>query len=156
MVVIRMFTQLQLVNKLIMRPCTSFLLESTLNLLELGVMVNTYFHLGISLSTRKAYNTGWKNYTAFCTQAKRQAIPDSEDTLLLFVTYPASQHLCSSTIQVYLSAVCYDNIASGKHLKFQNQLSPRLYQVIKGIHKVQSVSQPPRIRMEGIQSVLSK
>jgi len=68
----------------------AILLEPTLNLPELGAMVNTYFHLGISPSTRKAYKAGWKSYTAFCTQAKRQAIPASEHTLLLFVTHLTS------------------------------------------------------------------
>ena len=64
---------------------------------------------------------------------------------------------------VYLLAVCYAHISSGKHSIFLNQLTSRLYQLIKGICKVQFVNQAPRIRqpitfetMEGIQSLLSR
>lgn len=68
--------------------------------------------------------TGLQKYSSFCTQARKKAIP-SENILLLSITYLAGQNLSSSSIQVYLSAVCYAHIAKGQHSQFKNQLIPQ-------------------------------
>ena len=131
-----------------------------LNLSELGARAEAYFHQGVSPATKKAYRMGLQKFNSFCTQARRKAIPASENTLLLFSTYLASQNLSSSTIQVYLSAVHNAHVAKGQ---YKSQLTPRLYQVIKGIQKTQCITKSPKTRkpltykiLEGVRSVLLK
>jgi len=68
------------------------------------VAAKTYFGLGISASTKKAYLAGHRQYTTFCSVL---LTPLSEDTLMLFATHLVQQDLSSATIQVYLSAVRY-------------------------------------------------
>ena len=128
--------------------CTHFLpsIEPMLNLSELGARAEAYFHQGVSPATKKAYRTGLRKFNSFCTQARRKAIPASENTLLLFSTYLASQNLSSSTIQVYLSAVRNAHVAKGQYNQFKSQLTPRLYQVIKGIQKTQCITKSPKTR----------
>ena len=134
-----------------------------LNLSDLGARAEAYFYQGVSPATRKAYRTGLRKFNSFCTQARRKAIPTSENTLLLFATYLADQNLSSSTIQVYLSAVRNAHVAKGHYNQFKSQLTPRLYQVIKGIQKTQCVTKSPKTRqpitfkiLEGVRSVLLK
>ena len=111
-----------------------------------GKRAKAYFYRGVSPATRKAYRTGLRKFNSFCTQARRKAIPTLENTLLLFTTYLASQNLSSSTIQVYLSAVRNAHVAKGQYSQFKSQLTPRLYQVIKGIQKTQYITKSPKAR----------
>ena len=99
----------------------------------------------------------------FCNQASRVTVPTSESTLLLFVAYLASRNLSYATIKTYLSGVRSIHVASGHHSSFNECLSPRLHQVLKGIKKEKAASSPPRVRrpitiqiMEGIKKVLVK
>ena len=128
--------------------CTHFLpsTEPMLNLSKLGARAEAYFYQGVSPTTRKAYRTGLPKFNSFCTQARRKAIPTSENTLLLFITYLASQNLSSSTIQVYLSAIRNAHVAKGQYNQFKSQLTLRLYQVIKGIQKTQYITKSPKTR----------
>jgi len=72
---------------------------------QLSAAAQTYFSMGISTVTKKAYRSGLQKYVSFCSQINQPPIPVSEDILLLFVTHLAQQNLSYATIQVYLSAV---------------------------------------------------
>ena len=102
---------------------------------------HTYFNLGISNATRKAYTASIRWFTTFCSQTKQPAVPASEETLLLFATYLAQQGLSCSTIQVYLSGVRYAHIAAGEYSKTIIQTTPQISQVLKGIRKSQATIQ---------------
>ena len=93
-------------------------------MLHLTTAAQTYFNLGISTATRKAYTANIRWFTTFCSQTKQQAVPASKETLLLFATYLAQQGLSYSIIQVYLSAVRYAHIAAGKYSKTIIQTTP--------------------------------
>ena len=87
-------------------------------------------------------------------------MPVCEDTLMLFVTYLAQQHLSYTTIQVYLSAVRYSGITTAKSTTLK---TPRLNYVLKGIRKECAVNHQPRERqpitfpiMEHFHMVLSQ
>ena len=51
-----------------------------------------------------------------------------------------------TTIKVYLPAVRNMHVATGYQSIYSSQLTPRLQQILKGIKKTQTISQPPRIR----------
>ena len=108
------------------------------------------------------YLTGLKHYTTLCSQAKLKPMPTTE-VILLFVTHLASHNLACTTIKVYLAAVCSAHVAVGKHKIFKEQLTPRLLQVMKGIHKQTAIYNPPRVCLpitteilKKIRSILSK
>ena len=122
-----------------------------------------YFNQGISAATRKAYTTGLKKYSTFCSQTKLQPVPATEDTLILFVTHLAQQNLSYGTIQVYLSAVRYYHIANQEYSISTTSTTPRMTQVLKGIRKSQALVQTRRDRqpitfpiMQRLQSVFVK
>ena len=92
------------------------------------------------------YLTGLKRYTTFCSQAKLKPMPTTEAILLLFVTHLASHNLACTTIKVYVATVRSAHVAAGKHKIFEEQLTPRLLQVMKGIHEQTVIYNPPRVR----------
>ena len=47
-------------------------------------------------------------------------------------------------------------MAAGKHKIFEEQLTPRLLQVMKGIHKQTAISNPPRVRLPITAEILKK
>jgi len=67
-----------------------------------------------------------------------------EDTLLLFVTYLAQQHISYDTIQVYLSAVKHNLVTAGISLP---ERTPRLTYVLKGIQRSLAIAQQPQERL---------
>ena len=67
-------------------------------------------------------------------------MPTSEDTLLLFITHLAQQGLSHATIKVYLSAVRNLHVTASLHKEFEEQLTPRLQMVMKGIKKDMSLN----------------
>ena len=83
-------------------------------------------------------------------------MPTTEATLLLFVTHLASQNLAYTTIKVYLAAIQSAHVAAGKHKIFEEQLTPRLLQGMKGIHKQTAISNPPRVRLQITTEILKK
>ena len=85
-------------------------------------------------------------YLKFCSSIHQSPLPAHEHILLLFVTHLATSGLSHIRIKVYLSAFCNMHIASGQHAIFNQQLTPRLHQVLKGIQKTHAISKPPRIR----------
>ena len=110
-------------------------------------MLQGYYLNGIASSTRSTYAAGQKLYHNFCSQANTAPIPASESTLLLFVGYLTTLNLSYTTIKVYLSAVQHMHTTVGQHSYFSQQLTPRLQQVLKGIQKAQSATQPSRVRL---------
>ena len=101
-------------------------------------------------------------YLVFCDQCKQQAIPTSEDTLVLFVTHLANQQLSHATIQVYISVVRYLHIVNKEYHTFTACVTPRPGQVLKGIRKTHALTHSPKERqpitfpiMEQIHSLLS-
>ena len=81
-------------------------------------------------NTWRSYSSGIKHYIKFCNLANKLALPTTESTLFLFATYLASLNLSHPTIKVYLRSLY---IAHGYHFTFNQQLTPRLQQVLKGI-----------------------
>ena len=117
-------------------------------------MLQRCYLSGIAPTTRNAYAAGQKQYKTFCSNANRTLIPTSESTLLLFVAHLTTLNLSHATIKVYLSAVRHLHVTAGQHSIFTQQLTPRLQQVLKGIQKTQSASQPPRVRLPITLSIL--
>ena len=122
-----------------------------------------YFHLGLSPSTRKAYQSGLRIYKDFCAKLKTRVIPASESTLILFVSHLANRHCSISTIKVYLSAIRNTHVEKDQHTHFEKAYSPRLQQVMKGIQKKLATTKPRRVRkpitltiMSQIQQLLAK
>ena len=134
-----------------------------MNVKKLSRLSQQYYLLGLSPSTRKAYQVGFHAYKAFCANTNRQEIPTSEATLLLFVTYLADQGCSSSTIKVYLAAIRNAHEAQGEHECFMEASTPRLQRVMKGIQREQATVTCHRTRkpitisiMLQIQRILSK
>ena len=119
-------------------PITELTPSAPLALKHLHAAAQTYFNLGISAATRKAYATSLQKYVTFCSRAKLQATPTSRDTLLLFVTHLTQQRLSHATVQVYLSAIRYSHIANREYSKFPT-MSLQMSQVLKGICKITSL-----------------
>ena len=116
--------QINQYNKTTCKYCTKILYtqffsisesSSILSFHQLNVAAQSYFDLGISDTTRKAYKTGLSKYQTFCSQFKQSAVPAMEDTLVLFITHLAEWLLSYSTIQVYLSAVRYLHVANQEY-----------------------------------------
>ena len=118
----------------------------TPSLCQLIAAAQFYFDQGISAATKKAYKTGWNKYLVFCDQCKQQAIPASEDTLVLFVTHLANQQLSHATIQVYISVVHYLHIVNKEYHTFTACVTPRPGQVLKGIRKTHALTHSPKER----------
>ena len=105
----------------------------------------------------RSYSSGIKHYIKFCNQL---ALPTTKSTLLLFVTYLASLNLSHPTINVYLAGVRSLHVAHSHHFTFNQQLTPQLQQVLKGIQKQQAIGSASMIRrpitiqiMGGIKSI---
>ena len=100
-----------------------------------------------SKGTQRSYHSGIQQYNLFCSQSSLPSIPTSEKTLLLFATHLAMRHLSSATIKVYMAAVRHAHITAGHHTIFDSQLTPRVQQLLKGIHKEISTTKPTRPRL---------
>ena len=146
-------------HKAVYRP---YRLNQTRSRPPTTVIAAAQFYFDQGISATKKYETGWNKYLAFCDQCKQQAIPASEGTLVLFITHLANQQLSHTTIQVYLSAVCYLHIANKEYHTFTTCVTPRLGQVLKDIQKMHALTHSPKERqpitfsiMERIHSLLS-
>jgi len=140
-----------------------FLIGTPVNIQQLCKGWQHYFQLGLSPSTRKAYQSGFRIYKEFCAKLNARVTPTSEITLILFVSHLANQHCSFSTIKVYLSAIRNAHVAKGQHVNFNQAYSPRLQQVMKGIQRKLAITKPKRIRypitvtiMSQIQRLLAK
>ena len=115
-----------------------------------------YYSAGTSPATQRSYLAGLKRYTTFCSQAKLKPMPTTKTTLLLFVTHLASQNLAYTTTKVYLAAIRSAHVAAGKHEIFEEQLTPCLLQVMKGIRKQTAISNPPRAHLPITMEIMKK
>ena len=106
-----------------------------------------FFEAGLTSNTRTTYAAGIRRYTNFCKATKLRILPASEPTLILFVTHLATGNISQATIKVYLSAVRHIHVLWGLHNSFNQQLTPRLQIILKGIKKHQAISHPPRVRL---------
>ena len=76
-------------------------------------------------ATRNTYSSVQQSYLKFSSAIQRSPTPANESTFLLFVT-PCHLGLSHTTIMVYLSAICSMHVATGQHIVFNQQLTPRL------------------------------
>ena len=112
--------------------------------------------MGSAPSTWRSYNSGIRHYITFCNQANRPAVPTSEPTLLLVVSYLASCNLSYPTIKVYLAGIRSLHVATGYDVTFHSQLTSRLHQVLKGICKEKASTLPSRIRRPITRDIMLK
>ena len=105
-------------------------------------MTQVYYNRALAPST---YSAGQQRFISFCKSAKVQSMPASESTLLLFATHPATSRISYATIKIYLSAIRNMLVTAGVHNFFNQQLTPQLQQVLKGIQKSQTLTHPPRV-----------
>jgi len=122
-----------------------------------------YLNEGLSEATRQTYSTGKQSFTSFCITRGNQILPATESTLLLFVSHLASRKISHTTIKVYLAAVRHMHDIVGLHSSFKEQLTPRLQLVLKGIKRIQAISNISRTRlpitlqiMSGIKDCLTR
>jgi len=93
---------------------------------------------GLTKPTKSTYRASWRRYSRFCREVGRRAIPASEGTLILFVTHLATHNISLLTIKVYLSAVRHIHLCIGLHDQFNQQLTPRLNLILRGIKRRQA------------------
>ena len=137
--------------------------STSIDLPFLQLKAKEFYSHGLAASTKSTYSAGQLRFTTFCKELKLSALPATEATLLLFVSYLATHNISHTTIKVYLSAVRHLHVSAGMHTFFNNQLTPRLQLTLKGVQKSQASTQPPRIRLpitleilERIKTLLSK
>ena len=109
-------------------------------------MLHRYYHNGIYPATRNTYSFAQQSYLKFCSAIQCSPTPPHASTLLLFVTHLATSGLSDTSIKVYLSAIHSMHVATGQHIGFDQQLTPRLQQVLKRIQRTQAISKASRIR----------
>ncbi len=83
---------------------------------------------GLADSTQWSYRSGQQRYLAFCEASKRVLAPESEETLVLFVSFLVKEGLKHRTIEVYLAAVRWLHIKGGR----ENQAPLRATRSKKG------------------------
>ena len=110
-------------------------------------MAQQYYNNGLAPTTRSTYAAGQQRYTAFCRSISVHPIPATEQILLFFATHLATTNISHATIKVYLSAIRQLHVAQGSLQYFNQQLTPRLQQTLKGIQKTQTATNPPRPRL---------
>lgn len=64
-------------------------------------------------STRRAYETGWRDFAAWCAAADRRALPTSADTLSLYAVHLARAGRLPATISQRIAAVVAEHLAAG-------------------------------------------
>ena len=102
-------------------------------------------------STQKTYSSGEKRYLSFCSQYNLSALPGTEDTLLLFITYLTGQGLTANSIRVYLAAVRAVHINEG----YGNPLLDT-YRVKKALRALDIGSKGPKQKLPLTLDILDK
>ena len=90
---------------------------------------------------------GIQRYLQFCNLINHPPLHTSEQTLLLFTSYLALQHLSSSTIQTYLVAVHHLHLSTNHLTEYNTQFTPSVQQVLCGIKQQQASVSPPPCRL---------
>jgi len=96
-------------------------------------------HNSLAKSNRNTYATGQWRYGKFCKMVGVKPISISESTLTLFVTHLATSNISLRTIKVYLAAVRHIRVCKGLHKHFNQQITPRLHLILRGIQKQLSI-----------------
>ena len=104
--------------------------------------------------TGQYYQYGQKRYLKFCTEAHCDALPTSENILLLFASHLPKEGLSHQTIKSYLSAVRSLHISYGLHQQFSTKLTPRLQMVLRRIKKGDAEKGPKTTRLPITPSIL--
>ena len=110
-------------------------------------MAQKYYVNSLASTTRSTYAAGQHRFTTFCMAINAEPIPMRERVLSLFVTHLATGNISHTTIKVCLSAVCHMHVTSGKLQYFNQKLTPRLQQNLKGIRKDQAATRPKKVRL---------
>ena len=126
-----------------------------LDLSKLQIAVQQYFINGLAPSTRKSYHAGQSRYHKLCQELRITPIPTSERVLLMFIAYLAKEGIAHTTIKVYLAAIRHLHISVGMHQTYNQQLSPYLELVMKGIKKEQLHRKPQRQRLPITSSIMA-
>ena len=105
--------------------------ENRLDLETLDDAVEQYFSAGIVPSTKRICESSRKGYKTFCIHFGTPPTPASEN-LCKFVSYLALNNLSSTTIKVYLAAVCQLHISQGPPPPLTAEMT-KLAQVLQGI-----------------------
>jgi len=102
------------------------------------------------------YFAGKQRYLQFCGRAKVPAIPATDTTLVLFVSYLATVNISHDSIKVYLSAVRHMHITRGLPNEFNQLLSPRLHLTLRYIKRKQASTHPSRTKLPITIDILHK
>ena len=96
----------------------------------------------IAPSTRKAYKSAQRRYSAFClTYNVSPQFPLQEEVLCSYVAYLAQQQLKYRTIKAYLSGIRCLQIQKAMGNPFADGM-PRLEYVLTGIKRTQALNCP--------------
>lgn len=102
-----------------------------LDLSALYRSVERFFRNKIAPSTQLSYNSAKCRFLQFCTRAKVNPLPVSENLLCRYVMFLANDGLAPATIMVYLSAVQHLHLAMNYPDPNIGEMA-KLKQVIKG------------------------
>ena len=89
-----------------------------------------------------AYRSGLSRYLAFCQRGGLAPFPLTESTLCRFVAFLFDQHLSSSSIRLYLSALRFFQITQGGRDPSLSSFN-RLHYVLRGVVRTQPGSSRP-------------
>ena len=74
-------------------------------LAELKEQADNLVRSGVRPSTQRTYNFAQNKFCNFCCLHGLEAVPTSEEVLLLYVAYLYKSNLACNSVKVYLSAV---------------------------------------------------
>ena len=114
---------------------------SSLDVSQLGDLVQYYLQASLAASTKRTYAAGQRRYLSFCSNTKVAPLPTLEITLCKFVAFLAHENLKHQTIKTYLSAVRNLQITAEHGDPFQQSL-PLLEYVLRGIKSDQAKKSP--------------
>ena len=125
-----------------------------LDVTQLGGTIQELFVAGLAGSTQRAYRSGERRYTDFCTAAALVPFPALESTLIAFVAFLFKEGLSASSIKLYLAAIRHCQIALGMgdpHIASM----PKLEYITKGVRRITSARER-RPRLPITPSVMRK
>jgi len=91
-----------------------------------------YFYKGLAESAPRTYNSAQCQYIEFCDNHQLQAVPGSENTLALFISYLAGR-IKPQSIKIYLAGICALDISQGFPNPFTDTI--KLQQTLRGIER---------------------
>ena len=105
--------------------------------------VHGLFHAGLASTTAASYCSGLRKYLTFCAHFNLNPFPLSEQNLCRFVAFLYASSFSSSSVNLYLSALRYSQIALGGQDPRFPQL-PQLQYVLRGLRRQQPTSSRPQ------------